>query len=179
MGFFRIIAAGLLSGLLLAAAGCAVPTPSEDLMEGIVPSPGAAAGEHALREDVADQNAVSEAFADFAVRLFRHRMRAAYGKSGETGFRKADLCCIHVDGKALMYEREAADVPIYRVGPRPGGSLYVPDKPNNREGPKAREPCKCLMRQSSEQDHSQGGPSMCLTSQTTEKDPRQRSPLGT
>ena len=25
-----------------------------------------------------------------------------------------------------------------------GGSLYVPDKPNNREGPQARKPSKCL-----------------------------------
>ena len=38
------------------------------------------------------------------------------------------------------------DVPIYRVGPQPGGLLYVPDVPNNREGPQAREPSKCLKR---------------------------------
>ena len=37
------------------------------------------------------------------------------------------------------------DVPIYRVGPQPGGPLCVPD---NREGPQAREPSKCLNRQS-------------------------------
>ena len=40
------------------------------------------------------------------------------------------------------------DVPIYRVGPQPGGPLYVPDAPNNREGPQAREPSKCLNGQS-------------------------------
>ena len=34
--------------------------------------------------------------------------------------------------------------PIYRVGPKPVGPLYVPDIPNNREGPQAREPSKCL-----------------------------------
>ena len=36
------------------------------------------------------------------------------------------------------------DVLIYRVGPQPWGPLYVPDVPNNREGPQAREPSKCL-----------------------------------
>ena len=38
----------------------------------------------------------------------------------------------------------------YRVGPQPGGSLYVPDIPNNRDGPhlEAREPSKCLKGQS-------------------------------
>ena len=47
------------------------------------------------------------------------------------------------------------DESIYRVGPQPGwwrgeggGPLYVPDEPNNREGPQAREPSKCLNRQS-------------------------------
>ena len=42
------------------------------------------------------------------------------------------------------------DVPIYRVRPQIGGGgcLYVPDAPNNREGPQAREPSKCLNRQS-------------------------------
>ena len=39
-------------------------------------------------------------------------------------------------------------VPIYRVGPQPGGPLHVPDAPNNREGPQAREPSKYLNRQS-------------------------------
>ena len=34
--------------------------------------------------------------------------------------------------------------PIYRVGPQPGGAVYVPDAGNNREGPQAREPSKCL-----------------------------------
>ena len=35
----------------------------------------------------------------------------------------------------------------YRVGPHVGwGALYVPDAPNNREGPQAREPSKCLNR---------------------------------
>ena len=33
-------------------------------------------------------------------------------------------------------------------GPQPGGPLYVPDVPNNREGPQAREPSNCLNRRS-------------------------------
>ena len=40
------------------------------------------------------------------------------------------------------------DALIYRVGPHPGRHFYVPDAPNNREGPQAREPCKCLNGQS-------------------------------
>ena len=36
------------------------------------------------------------------------------------------------------------DALIYRVGPQPGGPLYVPDTLNNGEGPQAREPYKCL-----------------------------------
>ena len=32
----------------------------------------------------------------------------------------------------------------YRVGPQPGVPLYVPDTPNNKEGPQEREPSKCL-----------------------------------
>ena len=36
------------------------------------------------------------------------------------------------------------DVLIYRVGPQLGGALYVPDAQNNREGPQARKPSKCL-----------------------------------
>ena len=40
------------------------------------------------------------------------------------------------------------DAPVYRVGPQPGGPLYVPDVLNNREGPQAREPSKCLNGQS-------------------------------
>ena len=36
------------------------------------------------------------------------------------------------------------DAPIYRVGLHPRGPLYVPDTLNNREGPQAREPSKCL-----------------------------------
>ena len=36
--------------------------------------------------------------------------------------------------------------PIYRVGPQPGGAVYVPDAGNNREGPQAREPSKGLNR---------------------------------
>ena len=36
------------------------------------------------------------------------------------------------------------DMQIYRVGPQPGGALYVPDAPNNREGPRVREHSKCL-----------------------------------
>ena len=36
------------------------------------------------------------------------------------------------------------DRPIYRVGPQPGGPRYVPESPNNTEGPQAREPSKCL-----------------------------------
>ena len=30
------------------------------------------------------------------------------------------------------------------TGPQPGGTLYVPDVLNNREGPQTREPSKCL-----------------------------------
>jgi len=37
-----------------------------------------------------------------------------------------------------------SDESIYRVGPQPGGPLYVPDAPNYREGPQAREPSKYL-----------------------------------
>ena len=37
---------------------------------------------------------------------------------------------------------------IYRVGPQSGVPCYVSDAPNNREGPQAREPSKCLNRQS-------------------------------
>ena len=40
----------------------------------------------------------------------------------------------------------------HEVGPQPlgagGGGPYVPGVPNNREGPQAREPSKCLNRQS-------------------------------
>ena len=35
-------------------------------------------------------------------------------------------------------------MPIYRVGPQPGGPFYMPNMLNNREGPQAREPSKCL-----------------------------------
>ena len=38
-------------------------------------------------------------------------------------------------------------MPIYRVGPQPGGPFYMPNMLNNREGPQAREPSKCLNRQ--------------------------------
>ena len=40
------------------------------------------------------------------------------------------------------------DAPIYRIGPQPGEPLYVPDTPNNREEPQAREPSRCLNWQS-------------------------------
>ena len=40
------------------------------------------------------------------------------------------------------------DVPIYRVGPQPKGLFYMPDAQNNREGPQAWEPSRCLNRQS-------------------------------
>ena len=36
----------------------------------------------------------------------------------------------------------------YRVGPQPGRPLYMPDMWNNKEGPQAREPFKCLDGQS-------------------------------
>ena len=39
------------------------------------------------------------------------------------------------------------DALIYRVGPQPGGGgggLYMSDPRNNRVGPQAREPSKCL-----------------------------------
>ena len=38
------------------------------------------------------------------------------------------------------------DALIYRIRLQPGGPLYMPDLPNNREGPQAREPSKCLNR---------------------------------
>ena len=44
------------------------------------------------------------------------------------------------------------DALIYRVGPELGtrveGAVYVPDPLNNREGPQATEPSKCLKGQS-------------------------------
>ena len=40
------------------------------------------------------------------------------------------------------------DAPIYRLRPQPGGPFCVPAAPNNREGPQAREPSKCLNGQS-------------------------------
>ena len=42
---------------------------------------------------------------------------------------------------------EVLAVPIYR-GAQAGELLYVPDVTNNREGPQAREPSKCLNRRS-------------------------------
>ena len=39
------------------------------------------------------------------------------------------------------------DVLNYRVGAQPGGLLYAPDAPNNREGLQIRETVKCLNRQ--------------------------------
>ena len=36
------------------------------------------------------------------------------------------------------------DAPNYRVGPQSGRLLYVPETPNNGEGPQAKEPSKCL-----------------------------------
>ena len=36
------------------------------------------------------------------------------------------------------------DARTYRVGPQPGGPLYVPDALSDREGPQARELSKCL-----------------------------------
>ena len=44
------------------------------------------------------------------------------------------------------------DLLIYRVGFHPGGSLSVPDMLNNREGPQAREPSKCLNGRAMEND---------------------------
>ena len=41
-----------------------------------------------------------------------------------------------------------SDLPIYRVGPQPGELLYVPEAPNNKEGPQERESSKCLDRRS-------------------------------
>ena len=37
-----------------------------------------------------------------------------------------------------------ADVLIYKVGSQPGAPLSLPDVLNNRQGPQAREPSKCL-----------------------------------
>ena len=42
------------------------------------------------------------------------------------------------------------DTQNYRGGPQPGGGgggLYMSDPRNNRVGPQAREPSKCLNRQ--------------------------------
>ena len=39
------------------------------------------------------------------------------------------------------------DLLVCRVGPQSGGALYVPDSPNNKEGPQAKEPSKCLNQQ--------------------------------
>ena len=36
------------------------------------------------------------------------------------------------------------DILIYRVGTQSRGALYVSDTPNNREGPQASKPFKCL-----------------------------------
>ena len=36
------------------------------------------------------------------------------------------------------------DSPIYRVRTQSEGPIYVPHVQNNREGPQAREPSKCL-----------------------------------
>ena len=41
-----------------------------------------------------------------------------------------------------------SDALIYRVGPQSGEPVYVPDALNNREVPQARDPSKCLSRQS-------------------------------
>ena len=43
--------------------------------------------------------------------------------------------------RVLLY---VPDEPIYRLGPQPGRSLYVPSARKNREGPQAREPSKWL-----------------------------------
>ena len=40
------------------------------------------------------------------------------------------------------------DALIYRIGPQSGGPLYVPDVPNDKDGPQARDPVKCLNGQS-------------------------------
>ena len=40
----------------------------------------------------------------------------------------------------------------HRVGPQPGGPLYVPDTRNNREGPQAREPPSAAMGGAEEKD---------------------------
>ena len=40
------------------------------------------------------------------------------------------------------------DALIYRMEPHAGGLLYVPDTLNDRIGPRARKPSKCLNRQS-------------------------------
>ena len=41
----------------------------------------------------------------------------------------------------LLYVTDAQN---YIVGPQPGGPLYVPDAPDHRERPQAREPSKSL-----------------------------------
>ena len=59
------------------------------------------------------------------------------------------------------------DAPIYRVGPqggvRGGWLLYAPNVLNNREGPQAREPSKCLNRQHTWHHRGPHKPSSCAT----------------
>ena len=43
---------------------------------------------------------------------------------------------------------QTPDALNYRVEPQPGEPLYVLDVPNNREGPQAEEPSRCLNRRS-------------------------------
>ena len=50
-----------------------------------------------------------------------------------------------------LSDREAWQATIYRVGSQPEGPLCVPDALNNREGPQARDPPKCLNGQSYEE----------------------------
>ena len=48
------------------------------------------------------------------------------------------------------------DTPIYRVGPQPEGPLYVPDLPNNREGPQVRGLLSACMGRAMEKDWPKG-----------------------
>ena len=54
---------------------------------------------------------------------------------------------LHTSTSSWKIERLAHQTPNalnYRVGPQPGGLLYAPDAPNNREGLQTRETSKCL-----------------------------------
>ena len=58
----------------------------------------------------------------------------------------------------------------YRVGPQPGGPLYVPDVPNNRDRPQAMEPLSAWMGGATEKDWPKR-PSDCQLQEAWKKTP--------